>query len=276
MAKYDYVKAVVCKSSLFQEVEASAIVTTLTNVAWSEPDSLSIVFDGTLSGGDETILDGIVTAHDGTPLTEYSRYCNNCFAYIETLGLSEPTICTRCGATDIIESSSSASRSIFDFYAYNISSDAGTFNSIACSAATGSMLLDRWSFKAFTSAVNDSSVCFVNVNPCKQFNFGKDIKVLIKGSYFDITGGDLVLGCGITFDTTSFLGDDGTTYQSTVNTVPANTNWDIWEKEFTISSSIVSTNDPFSIIIYRNTESVEGNTLASTFYINTIHIYQEA
>ena len=55
--------------SLTSEIQASAIVTALDSIN-TEDDDLNIVFKDTLSGGDTTILDGIVAAHDGTIIAE--------------------------------------------------------------------------------------------------------------------------------------------------------------------------------------------------------------
>lgn len=67
MTQYDYEKEVVCKVGLLYEVRDSEISSAeVTNITWCAPNALAIIFDGDLSAGDKTILDGVVTAHDGT------------------------------------------------------------------------------------------------------------------------------------------------------------------------------------------------------------------
>ena len=53
---------------LTQEIAHSAIITALDYIEVSS-DDCNIWFKDTLSGGDETILDGVVAAHSGEPLT---------------------------------------------------------------------------------------------------------------------------------------------------------------------------------------------------------------
>jgi len=55
-------------SRLTNEIQTSDIVTALDYIVYAD-DSCSIWFKDTLSSGDETILDGIVAAHTGQPLT---------------------------------------------------------------------------------------------------------------------------------------------------------------------------------------------------------------
>jgi hypothetical protein len=52
-------------STLFDEIQASAIVNTCYGVSLLG-DTVTIGFEGSLSGGDETILDGLVSSHDST------------------------------------------------------------------------------------------------------------------------------------------------------------------------------------------------------------------
>lgn len=54
---------------LVPEIEASSIVTGLCDVT-VKGDSVSICFDSSLSGADETTLDGLIAAHQGNPTTE--------------------------------------------------------------------------------------------------------------------------------------------------------------------------------------------------------------
>jgi len=54
-------------TKLFAQIIESAIITSLNRIN-TDGDDLDIVFNATLSSGDETILDGIVAAHDGEAL----------------------------------------------------------------------------------------------------------------------------------------------------------------------------------------------------------------
>ena len=67
MTEYDYTKSPCAIDRLGQEIRQSAIVTSLAHCNLYG-DALTIFFNADLSEGDKTILDGIVTAHDGTPL----------------------------------------------------------------------------------------------------------------------------------------------------------------------------------------------------------------
>lgn len=69
MASYNYTKEVDV-SRLQNEIEDSAIVTALDYINLEGADDLEIVFKATLSGGDETILDGLVADHVNEPLPE--------------------------------------------------------------------------------------------------------------------------------------------------------------------------------------------------------------
>jgi hypothetical protein len=66
---YDYTKSDVNVAQLSNAIKASAIVTTLLSVNHSGSD-LSIIFDGALSAGDKTILDGLVSAHVASEVGE--------------------------------------------------------------------------------------------------------------------------------------------------------------------------------------------------------------
>lgn len=67
MASYNYTKEVDV-SRLQSEIEDSAIVTALDYINLEGADDLEIFFKASLSGGDETILNNLVTAHVNEPL----------------------------------------------------------------------------------------------------------------------------------------------------------------------------------------------------------------
>ena len=67
MSQYNYTKTPVSLDRLTQEINQSAIVTALDHMTLLGA-ALSIFFKADLSSGDQTILDGLVSAHDGTPL----------------------------------------------------------------------------------------------------------------------------------------------------------------------------------------------------------------
>jgi len=67
-ADYNYTKTPVAMDKLEAEIRASAIVTALRYATLLGTDALTVTMANTLSGGDETILNGIVTAHDGVSL----------------------------------------------------------------------------------------------------------------------------------------------------------------------------------------------------------------
>lgn len=69
MAEYDYTKDPVSINALTQQIKTSAIATPLDYIN-TYGDALTIFFTGTLSGGDQTLLDNIVSAHTGTDLPE--------------------------------------------------------------------------------------------------------------------------------------------------------------------------------------------------------------
>jgi len=64
MAVYNYTKSTVFIDTLTDEI-LDAGLDTYDYTHWTEPDSLSIYFTSTLSAGDETTLDNIVTNHTG-------------------------------------------------------------------------------------------------------------------------------------------------------------------------------------------------------------------
>ena len=102
MAEYPYTKASVNSTKLTLEIEANeTIVTTLEYINWASPNSLSIFFDGTLSGPEETALDTLVSNHDGNPPTLYDYFCYCCGLNYEEAALSEPTQCQCCSSIDI-------------------------------------------------------------------------------------------------------------------------------------------------------------------------------
>lgn len=73
--KYDYTiatafpNALVDSDRLKQEIQASAIVTALDYIGTAD-GVCSIWFKAALSGGDQTVLDGIVAAHSGAPFAQ--------------------------------------------------------------------------------------------------------------------------------------------------------------------------------------------------------------
>lgn len=64
---YNYTKTPVAVDRLEQEIQSSAIVIALRHIT-TLGSALTITMADTLSGGDETILNGIVTAHTGVLL----------------------------------------------------------------------------------------------------------------------------------------------------------------------------------------------------------------
>jgi len=69
MTTYDFTKTPVSSDRLTLEIVASAIVTALDHISVDE-DQLHVHFKASLSGGDETILGDIVTAHTGEALPD--------------------------------------------------------------------------------------------------------------------------------------------------------------------------------------------------------------
>jgi len=65
----DFPNQKVNSTILTKEIEGSAIVTALDYI-FTSGDECDIWFDDALSGGDQTILDGLVAAHQGTDTTD--------------------------------------------------------------------------------------------------------------------------------------------------------------------------------------------------------------
>lgn len=69
--KYEYIKSPVDIGRLSSEVaDESGITTTLRYCNFNGPNSLEMYFDSDISGGEQTLLDSIVTSHHGEPLPE--------------------------------------------------------------------------------------------------------------------------------------------------------------------------------------------------------------
>lgn len=71
MSQYDYTKTPCSIDRLTLEIQQSAIITALDHISLLG-DSVSIFFKAALSSGDESVLNTIISAHDGTPLPENS------------------------------------------------------------------------------------------------------------------------------------------------------------------------------------------------------------
>lgn len=65
------------------------------------PTNLHIRFESEPSSGEKTLLQGIVTNHDGNPPTVYEYFCYSCGKDREEGALSKPTQCYVCSSTDI-------------------------------------------------------------------------------------------------------------------------------------------------------------------------------
>lgn len=103
MTSYPYTKESVNIDRLTAEIEADeTIVTDLLGVSWTSPDVLSIDFDGELTQDEETALDTVVSAHDGTPLPEHNSFCCRCANRFTTMALTPPTTCPYCDCDNII------------------------------------------------------------------------------------------------------------------------------------------------------------------------------
>lgn len=63
----DFLNEEIVNDKLVEEIEASSIDSTGLLHINTDGDVCKIVFDGTLSSGDQTILDSLVGAHDGIP-----------------------------------------------------------------------------------------------------------------------------------------------------------------------------------------------------------------
>lgn len=66
--QYDYTKTGAATDRLESEIRTSAIVTAYDTLTYLGGTNLSLFFKGTLSDGDKTILDGLVTNNSGIPL----------------------------------------------------------------------------------------------------------------------------------------------------------------------------------------------------------------
>jgi hypothetical protein len=94
MADYNYTKATVDLPALKIEIDAEAAITTaLTAMKYDGPDSLVVSFATDLSGPEQTALDAVVAAHDGTPLNEYVGWCDTCKDTVIVDAKTEPTVC---------------------------------------------------------------------------------------------------------------------------------------------------------------------------------------
>lgn len=69
MTQYDYAKSPVAIDALTSEIQKSAIATALDYIS-TFGAVCSVFFKADLSAGDKTILDGVVSAHAGTPLVQ--------------------------------------------------------------------------------------------------------------------------------------------------------------------------------------------------------------
>jgi len=86
----DTLNGLVDEERLTEEIQASAIVTALDYIATSG-DDLSVWMKDALSGGDETILDGLVAAHTGEPLVGAGEVITT----VETSGDGTPIFADR-------------------------------------------------------------------------------------------------------------------------------------------------------------------------------------
>ena len=69
--KYSYIKSTVDIGRLSSEIlSESGIITTLLYCNFNGPSSLDIYFDADINGSEQTLLDTVVSNHDGTPLPE--------------------------------------------------------------------------------------------------------------------------------------------------------------------------------------------------------------
>jgi hypothetical protein len=71
MTTYSYTKTPVALDRLTQEIQQSAIIVALDHIS-SYGEALDINFKNDLSNDDKTILDSLVTAHNGQPLPQNS------------------------------------------------------------------------------------------------------------------------------------------------------------------------------------------------------------
>lgn len=105
--EYTYSKAVVNLDKLTLEIEADATIQKTLEYMNDDnggSNNLHIFFDLTLTSGEETALDTLVTNHDGNPPTIYTRFCRCCLCTQHIPALSEPTTCPCCDNTDCLVS----------------------------------------------------------------------------------------------------------------------------------------------------------------------------
>ena len=102
---YDYNKTPIDVEKLKMEIIANeTIVKTLETIVYNSggsPNTLHITFDLTLTAGEETALDTIVSSHDGVAATIYTIYCYDCGCSRSQATLSALTECPCCSGTDI-------------------------------------------------------------------------------------------------------------------------------------------------------------------------------
>lgn len=160
-------------------------------------------------------------------------------------------------------------QSLETMYAYNIFSDAGTFNGLACSASTGAVLSDRRYFRAFTSWNNDNSCMSFDMALPKSYKAGEDITVRICFTYSSVSAWDIRRWCGLTLanETTPYDWDVNTTYQEDTFIGSAHTDFEVEVQDFTFSGTGRVPWDRFAVVIYRNTTTGNPDTLGVSAYI---------
>lgn len=161
-------------------------------------------------------------------------------------------------------------------YAYNIFSVSGTFNSIACTAATFWTLSQRYDFGVFVTTNNVNNVVVVNWEIPKDYVNGRSIKVELHYTYTDASWWNIRRGIGLqrmnaanafTWDTGAIVYDESTKAAAIQATYLAN------EHAITFSGAGRVAGDKFAIIVYRNTTTANPDTLGSSVYLNTISMY---
>lgn len=101
MTTYNYTKSDAHTEVLNREIEAeTSITTSLLGISYDGTDDLNIEFDGTLSGAEETALDALVSAHDGTDINHYRVWCDQCSAVFDYWGKTFPTVCPASWCSD--------------------------------------------------------------------------------------------------------------------------------------------------------------------------------
>lgn len=104
--EYSYTKSGACPSCLRREIEmSSSIDTEFERILYNEPSDLKLYFVNALSSEEETALDSIVSAHDGSQSQFWYIWCNNCGEAFEYWGSSFPTVCLVSGqaCTDLVD-----------------------------------------------------------------------------------------------------------------------------------------------------------------------------